>query len=92
MAAALVQVQANHAREWEAAAGGPARTIPPGPRIAASSGDLLLKCLHAHCAYYLAHQDYAVGRLIFEEINELWCNDERCRGWMSEITAARARE
>ncbi len=85
---ALRQAQADHSRQWQEAAGGLVKTAPPGPRIAASSGDTLLKCLHAHFAYGFVHNDYKIGRLIAEGLEGLWCDDERCRHWMVEIMAA----
>ncbi len=85
LAAALKLAQADHARQWEEAAGGPVKTAPPGPRIAAAGEDLLLKCLHAHCAYGLVHGGYQIGPLIIECLDQLWCDDERCRTWLDEI-------
>jgi hypothetical protein len=48
------------------------------PRIAASSEDLLIKCLHAHAAWYLVNTRYQPGRIILDAVGETWCKDELC--------------
>ncbi|MCL4309853.1 MAG: DUF501 domain-containing protein [Actinomycetota bacterium] len=84
LAESVRAAQRRHEAEWEAEAGGPIKPAPPGPRIAAASGDLLLKCLHAQFAYYLVHRDYAIGGLIAGELADIWCGDERCRHYLRE--------
>ncbi len=84
LAEAVRAAQRRHEAEWEADAGSPVKPVPPGPRIAAASGDLLLKCLHAQFACYLVHRDYAIGELIAGELADIWCGDERCRRYLHE--------
>jgi hypothetical protein len=86
LAAGLRAAHKTHSREWEEAAGGPIKTVPAGPRIAAAGADHLIKCLHAHFSWFLTHPKYWLGKIIAEQIGEIWCSDERCRQWMKEIT------
>lgn len=53
--------------------------------IAAAKDPLLLKCLHAHMAFYLAHKDYLLGGLVAQAVGRLWCPDERCAVWTEAI-------
>lgn len=82
-AAAVCRAQESHRRDWTAAAGYGSRkfAIEP-PRIAATGDDLLLKCLHAHLAYYLVHPDYQLGSRIAGRLESAWCPDNRCEVMM----------
>lgn len=85
VAEALAEANETHAREWEAEAGTPVDAASPGPRIAAAANVLSIKCLHAHFAYFLVHPDYLVGKMIADELEEIWCADERCRGLVEHL-------
>ncbi|MCL4473353.1 MAG: DUF501 domain-containing protein [Actinobacteria bacterium] len=56
-----------------------------GVLIAASRRPELLKCLHAHAAFYLIHDDYLLGRKIMSALTATECSDERCAGWAMKI-------
>ena len=83
LAADLIKAQEAHMAIWKAAAvmANPDSGAPaiPHPRIASSADDLLLKCLHAHLAWYLVHPDYLLGGIIAIELGDIWCDDETCR-------------
>jgi len=55
--------------------------------IAGAGDPRMIKCLHAHMAYFLVNDDYLVGREIEAAIVDIWCPDEteRCAGWMKRI-------
>ena len=46
--------------------------------IAGTANDQSLKCLHAHVAFALAMPPYELGERVLAEIDEPWCNDQRC--------------
>lgn len=90
---AVSQAQHAHAKEWLSDAAAISGSTPEAllnqlargaPRIADSSGDHLLKCLHAHYAFYLVHPDYILGRLLAARIERRWCPDEYCSGLMAK--------
>lgn len=85
----LKQANRNHASAWLAQAGRMqvASTIKP-PNIAATGDPLLVKCLHAHLAYYLANRSHRVGSMVAAEIPELWCRNERCRDYANNTVDA----
>jgi len=56
--------------------------------IAGSREPQLLKCLHAHFAFFLVHPDYELGRKLAAVLEKQNCEDERCAIWMAEIKAS----
>lgn len=82
LAAAVRQAQKRHADEWRLGAGRRGAKVA-APRIAAAAGDLSIKCLHAHAAYYLTHPHYPLGSLLLERIGGFWCEDDRCGSFLS---------
>lgn len=77
------QAQESHRREWTDSAARmqdqKVRNRIAPPNIAATAADELLKCLHAHYAWYLSHPEYKLGRMIAAELGQVWCSDEQCR-------------
>lgn len=88
----LRQAQEAHRREWSESAAQmqdlASRKCIASPNIAATAEDRLLKCLHAHFAWYLVHPEYKLGRIIALELGQTWCDDEMCQ----ELVAAPAVE
>lgn len=91
LAADVSGAQSRHADEWLRQASIEKATdrdevlaaiAREAPRIADSRDDSLLKCLHSHYAYYLAHDGYSLGYAIENRIGGRWCQDERCRDLM----------
>lgn len=96
LASDLKESQSRHRQEWIRSA----RAVAPGqlagqgaapgrheiqaPNIAATRNDLLLKCLHAHLAWFLVHPDYRLGKIIAEQLGGLWCRDETCRRYLQK--------
>ncbi len=85
----LIRAQAEHASEMRTALA--ANSAPEQPRapgrclIAGAREPLLMKCLHAHLAYYLVHNDYLLGGILAQRIDQLWCGDEHCAAMMTSI-------
>lgn len=75
----LHKAQEAHREEWLSLAGRTKSIRGGPPRIAAAKDDLRLKCLHAHFAWHLVHGDYLAGKLIVEELEQMWCSDDMCR-------------
>ena len=97
----LRRAQKEHSREWvEAVAAGKgggasmafvaAATASgaglSGFRIAQARDDALLKCLHAHYAYYLIHDNYRLGMMIAGKLERIWCDDNRCAAIAADIS------
>ncbi|MHB0866193.1 MAG: DUF501 domain-containing protein [Thermoleophilia bacterium] len=84
------KAQESHRREWIESASRKQDQIINShiapPNIAATASDGLLKCLHAHYAWYLAHPEYKLGRMIATELGQIWCIDERCRRIAAGLT------
>ncbi len=89
----LRQAQQRHARQWleaadvrQGAADASSGSRPPGraPRIADARDDLLLKCLHAHFAFYLVFEEHPVGMMIERRIGGRWCRDQFCNRLMEK--------
>jgi hypothetical protein len=74
--------QVAHDHEWRRAADQRAGSVG-GARvnIAGSKKTTHLKCLHAHFAYFLTHEDYTIGLRIAEILGNTWCDDEMCAKW-----------
>ncbi len=53
--------------------------------IAGARKPALLKCLHAHMAYYLVHDGYLLGLRIVSVLTAMECSDNRCSTWAAEI-------
>ncbi|MBE0429981.1 MAG: DUF501 domain-containing protein [Thermoleophilia bacterium] len=72
-----------HRSEWKQAVS--AMEIPSSrqkiepPGIAATEKEFMLKCLHAHFAWYLTHPQYRLGGILSEELGMIWCREEDCR-------------
>lgn len=82
LGAAVREAQESHLREWRQAGGRQSQV--KSAVIAGALQPLVLKCLHAHYAWYLVHPDYRLGRLIAAEIGEDWCSDDRCGSAIGE--------
>jgi hypothetical protein len=84
--------QKEHAREWLEAYQGLADAPRSGFRIAQTRADALLKCLHAHYAFYLVHRDYRLGQVIAGKLGEAWCLDRRCQAWAEQLKTGKQGE
>lgn len=85
LAAGVEAAQRNHDLEWNQAAASSDCDAPGAFRgIAGSRQTRMLKCLHAHFAYYLAHPDYRLGNMIARRIGDIWCPDDYCAGLDAE--------
>lgn len=75
----LEAAQQLHAAKWARKASR-LSTGPPiaPPLIAAARQRRLIKCLHAHYAFYLVYPRYQLGELISQKLTGQWCSDERC--------------
>ena len=94
--ASVRQAQVCHAEEHRqakaAASAGPAgKTRIPARMetsddvfIAGAREPGLIKCLHAHFAYYLVHRDYSLGRRIESLALPIECPDNRCAAYQTE--------
>lgn len=82
----LRQAQSQHAQEYRTEVMACGLAEADGEFLIAGAREpLLLKCLHAHMAFYLVHPDYRLGMKIAGAIGTLSCADERCAAWMDEI-------
>lgn len=87
----LAKNHADHASEYRVAMKeGGFGDAPREMLIAGASDPKMIKCLHAHMAWYLVHPDYLAGRLIAGAVSDLWCPDERCAEWIEEINSVQS--
>jgi len=78
-----LRAQKQHAAEFrEARAACGAGQTSDETWIAGARKPDLLKCLHAHMAYFLVHDDYILGSRIAGTVGRLWCRDGRCAAWI----------
>lgn len=89
----LIRAQKLYSDEYQrAVAAASAETTAAGKAeeasvlIAAARKPEFLKCLHAHAAFYLIHNDYLLGRKIVSALTAIECSDERCAAWAMEIS------
>lgn len=84
----LERCQAGHAAEYRSAMEAGGHGLPRRDMFIAGAGDpAMVKCLHSHIAWFLVNPDYLAGKVIADEVGELWCPDDRCAAWMAEIEA-----
>ena len=93
----LLRAQETHSEEYRLArqallSGKVGRRVIPGTEkgkaealIGGARKPELLKCLHAHLAFYLVHPDYLLGMRIKSAVGALECPDERCSDWVFKI-------